>query len=159
MVKKCWGVWCKLNQQKDFNRIIFKVDLKYPDKLHVLHNDYPLGPEKLAVSYNMLSDNCKKTADEYEIKFGDENVRLVNNKKDFLKFTSRPTHSTHKIFAKNYVAIHKIKPALTLNKPIYAGFTVLESSKWLMYNFHYNFIKKNFDADLLLLTQTVLRMK
>ena len=107
----------------------------------------------------MLSDNCKKTADEYEIKFGDENVRLVNNKKDFLKFTSRPNHSTHKIFAKNYVAIHKIKPALTLKKPIYAGFTVLESSKWLMYNFHYNFIKKNFDADLLLLTQTVLRMK
>ena len=107
---------------------IFKVDLKYPDKLHVLHNDYPLDPEKLAVS-DMLSDNCKKTADEYEIKFGDENVRLVNNKKDFLKFTSRPTHITHKIFAKNYVAIHEIKPALTLSKLIYATFTVLESSK------------------------------
>ena len=49
-------------------------------------------------------------------------VRLVNNKKDFLKYTSRPTDITHKIFGKNYSAIHEIKPVLTLNKPIYANF-------------------------------------
>ena len=36
-----------------------------------------------------------------------------------------------------------------LNKAIYVGFTVLELSKWLMYNFHYSFIKTNFDAELL----------
>ena len=77
------------------------------------------------------------------------NVRLVNNEKDFLKYTSRPTHITHKIFGKNYAAIHEIKPVLMLNKPIYVGFTVLELSKWLMYDFHYNFIKKHFDAELL----------
>ena len=77
------------------------------------------------------------------------NVRLVNNEKDFLKYTSRPTHITHKIFDKNYAAIHEIKPVLILNKPIYVGFTVLDLSKWKMYDFHYNFIKKNFDAELL----------
>ena len=77
------------------------------------------------------------------------NVRLVNHKKDFLKYTSRPTHITHKIFAKNYAAIHEIKPVLTFNKPIYVEFTVLELSKWLMYDFHYNFIKKHSDAELL----------
>ena len=76
-------------------------------------------------------------------------VRLVNNEKDFLKYTSRPTHITHKIFSKNYAAIHEIKPVLTLKKPIYVGFTVLELSKWLMYDFYYNFIKENFDAELL----------
>ena len=70
------------------------------------------------------------------------NVRIVTNKKDFLKYTSRPTHITHKIFHKKYAAIHEIKPVLTLNKPIYVGFTVLDLSKWLMYDFHYRFIKK-----------------
>ena len=55
--------------------------------------------------------------------------RLVNNEKDFLKYTSRPTHITHKIFGKNHGAIHEIKPVLMLNKPIYVGFTILELSK------------------------------
>ena len=46
---------------------IFKVDLEYPDELHVIYHDYPLAPEKLAISYDMLSDYCKKIADEYKI--------------------------------------------------------------------------------------------
>ena len=70
------------------------------------------------------------------------NVRLVNNGKYFLKYTSRPTYITHKIFGKYYPAIHEIKPVLILNKPIYIGFTVLDFSKWKMYDFHCNFIKK-----------------
>ena len=58
------------------------------------------------------------------------NVRLVNNAKDLIKYTSKPTYITHKIFGKNYAAIHEIKPVLMLNKPIYVGFTVLDLSKW-----------------------------
>ena len=78
------------------------------------------------------------------------NVRLVNNEKDFLKYTGRPTHITYKIFDKNFAAIHEKKnKVLTLNKPIYVGFTVLELRKWLIYDFHYDFIKKDFDAELL----------
>ena len=41
---------------------------------------------------------------------------IVNNEKDFLKYTSRPTHIIHKLFGKDYAAIHKIKPDLILNK-------------------------------------------
>ena len=48
-----------------------------------------------------------------------------------------------------YSAIHEIKPVLILDKPIYVGFTVLDLSKWKMYDFHYDFIKKNFDAEFL----------
>ena len=77
------------------------------------------------------------------------NARLVNNKKDFLKHSSRPTYVTHKLFDKDYAAIHEIKPVLVLNKPIYVGFTVLDLSKSNMYDFHYNFINKKFDAELL----------
>ena len=77
------------------------------------------------------------------------NVRPVKKEIDFLKYTRRPTHITHKIFDENYAAIHEIKQVLTLNKPIYVRFTVLELSKWLMYDFHYNCIKKDFHAELL----------
>ena len=73
----------------------------------------------------------------------------MNNTEDFLKYNSKPTYITHKIFVKDYAAIHEIKPVLVLNKPVYVGFTVLDLSKWKMYDFLYNFIKKNFDAALL----------
>ena len=46
-------------------------------------------------------------------------VRLVNNKKDFLKYTSTPTHITHKIFDKNYAAIHEVKPVLIMLDLLY----------------------------------------
>ena len=77
------------------------------------------------------------------------NVRLVNKAEAFLKYTSKPLYITHKVFGKDYAAIHDTKPVLILNKPTYVGFTVLDLSKWKMYDFHYNFIKKNFDAELL----------
>ena len=76
-------------------------------------------------------------------------MRLVNNEKDFLKYTSRPTYITHKIFGEDYAATHEIKPVLILKKQIYDGFTVLDLSKWNMYDFHYNFIEKYFNAELL----------
>ena len=76
-------------------------------------------------------------------------VGLKNNENDFLKYTSRPIHIIHKVFDKNCAAIHEIKPVLTLNKPTYVGFTALELSKWLLYDFHYNCIKRRFDAELL----------
>ena len=57
---------------------LLEVDLQYPDKLHELHNDYPLAPEKLAVSSDMLSKYCKKIADKYEIKVGDVKILIPN---------------------------------------------------------------------------------
>ena len=52
-------------------------------------------------------------------------VKVVNNGRDFLKHVSKQTFVYAKIFDKNYAAVNKIKPVLTLNKPIYVGFTVL----------------------------------
>ena len=64
-------------------------------------------------------------------------VRLVNNAKDYKKYVSKPSFISQKISNKNFVAIHEIKPVLALDKPIYAGFSVLDLSKLLMYEVHY----------------------
>ena len=64
--------------EKSLIGYFLKVDLEYPDELHELHNDYPLAPEKLAVSSDMLSKYCKKIADKYEIKVGDVK-KLISN--------------------------------------------------------------------------------
>ena len=65
------------------------------------------------------------------------NVRLVNNAEDYKKWVSRPSFVSEKIFSKDLAAIHEIKPVLGLDKPIYAGFIILDLSKLLMYEFHY----------------------
>ena len=61
--------------------------------------------------------------------------RLVNNEKDFLKYTSRPTHITHKIFDKNYDAVYEIKSVLKLNKAIYKIKLVLTLNKAIYVGF------------------------
>ena len=211
--------------------LILEVDLKYPNKLHNLHNDYPLAPEKVKVTENMLSDYCKRIADKYSISTGlvhkliptlskkekyvlhyrnlqlyiklglkvskvhrvlefdqspwlkqyiDYNtekrknakndfekdffklmnnsvfgktmenirkrvdVRLVTDEKKLLKLTSKPTYVSSKIFNENLVAVHKIKETLTLNRPAYVGMCILDLSKTLMYDFHYNYIKHKY---------------
>ena len=77
-------------------------------------------------------------------------VKLINNDKDDVKCLSKPSFISQKIFSKYFVAIHKIKPVLIFNKPIYVGFSILDLSKLLMYEFYYKYIKSKFDAKLLL---------
>ena len=75
--------------------------------------------------------------------------KLVNNANDYVRCISKPSFVSQKIFSENIAAIHEVKPVLTLNKPIYVGFSILDSSKYLMYEFHYKYIKIKFDAKLL----------
>ena len=71
-------------------------------------------------------------------------VKLVSNKKDYLKWASKPSYMSHKIFGNYLVAIRKNKVTLTLNKPAYIGMCILELSKILMYEFHYDYIKNKY---------------
>ena len=76
-------------------------------------------------------------------------LKLVNYAKDYINCISKPSFVSQEIISKNFVAIHEIKPVLSLNKPIYVGFSILDLSKYLMYEFHYKYIKSKFDAKLL----------
>ena len=69
-------------------------------------------------------------------------IRITTNEKDFLKYSSRATYISHNIFGRNLVAIHEKKEIVKLNKPIYAGCTVLELSKLAMYEFYHDFLKQ-----------------
>ena len=71
-------------------------------------------------------------------------VRLVTDEKKLLKLASKPTYVSSKIFNENLVAVHKIKETLTLNRPAYVGMCILDLSKTLMYDFHYNYIKDKY---------------
>ena len=71
-------------------------------------------------------------------------VRLITDEKKLLKYTSKPTYVSSKIFNENLVAVHKIKETLTLNRSAYVGMCILDLSKTLMYDFHYNYIKKKY---------------
>ena len=222
--------------------LILEVDLEYSKELHDLHNDYPLGAEKVKVTKDMLSDYCRNIAEKYNLSTGSvhkliptlskkekyvlhyrnlklyselglkitkvhralefnqspwlkqyidfntqkrtnaknsfekdffklmnnsvfgktmENirkrvdVRLVTDEKKLLKITSKPTYVSSKIFNENLVAVHKIKETLTLNRPAYVGMCILDISKTLMYDFHYNYIKQKYgDKAKLLFTDT-----
>ena len=82
-------------------------------------------------------------------------VRLVTDEKKLLKLASKPTYVSSKIFNENLVAVHKIKETLTLNRPAYVGMCILDLSKTLMYDFHYNYIKDKYeDKARLLFTDT-----
>ena len=213
--------------------LILEVDLEYPKELHDLHNDYPLAPEKVKVTENMLSEYAKNIAEKYKISTGlvhkliptlskkekyvlhyrnlqlyidlglkltkvhrvlefdqspwlkqyiDFNtekrtnaknafekdffklmnnsvfgktmenirkrvdVRLVTDEKKLVKMASKPTYVSSKIFNENLVAVHKIKETLTLNRPAYIGMCILDLSKTLMYDFHYNYIKQKYGS-------------
>ena len=51
-------------------------------------------------------------------------VKLVSNKKDYLKWTYKPSYTSHKIFDNELVPIRKNKVTLTLSKPAYTGMCI-----------------------------------
>lgn len=81
-------------------------------------------------------------------------VRMITDKKDLVKWVSKPTFVSFKIFNEDLVAIHKIKETLLLNRPCYVGMCILELSKTLMFDFHYNYFQKKYNNARLLFTDT-----
>ena len=62
------------------------MDLEYPQELHNSHNDYPVAPEKVKVSKNMLSRYCKKIAEKYKISIGQVNklIPMLKSKEKYV---------------------------------------------------------------------------
>ena len=84
-----------------------------------------------------------------------QNIELVDNRKRAVKLSSKPNFERVTIFDKNLIAVHMKKTEVYFNKPVYVGQAILDLSKTLMFDFHYNYIKKKYkDKAELLFTDT-----
>ena len=86
--------------------------------------------------YGKTIENVRKHVD----------IRLVNDKAKARKLAAKPNFQHCTIFDENLVAIHMKKTKLVFNKPVYLGMCILDLSKTLMYDFHYNYIKKKYGS-------------
>ena len=71
------------------------------------------------------------------------NLKLTSNEDIYTKHASRANFISGKIFNENLFAINRIKVELVSNRPIYVEMAILDLSKLLMYDFHYNYMLKN----------------
>ena len=74
-----------------------------------------------------------------------QNVILVDNRKKAVKLSSKPNFERVTIFDENLIAVHMKKTEVYFNKPIYVGQAILDLSKTLMFDFHYNYIRKKYN--------------
>ena len=68
---------------------------------------------------------------------------------------AKPNFDHCTVFDENLIAVHMKKTELVFNKPVYLGMSILDISKTLMYDFHYNYMKVKYgDNCKLLMTGT-----
>ena len=116
---------------------ILEVDLEYPDELHDSHRDYPLAPEKLEISSDMLSKFCSDIADKYGIKVGGVN-KLVPNLRDKSKYVVH--YRNLQLHLSLGIKLSKIHSVLKFKQP-----------DWLKEYIDFNTVerKNSFDKDFL----------
>ena len=86
-------------------------------------------------------------------------VKLVNNREQAKMLSAKPNFKQCNIFSEDLVAIHMRKKELIFKKPVYLGMCILDLSKTLMYDFHYNYIKQKYgDKAKFLFTDTDILM-
>ena len=72
------------------------------------------------------------------------NIRLISSDKVAPKLVAKPNYDRCTIFDENLNAVRMKKTKLYFNKPVYLGMSILDLSKSLMYDYHYNYIKTKY---------------
>ena len=84
-----------------------------------------------------------------------QNIILVDNRAKASSLSTKPNFDRATIFYRNLIAVHMKKTEVYFNKPIYAGQAILDLSKTVMFDFHYDYIRTKYeDKAELLFTDT-----
>ena len=84
---------------------------------------------------------CGKTLENIKNRV---DIRLISSDKVAQKLAAKPNYDRSTIFDENLIAVHMRKTKLYFNKPVYLGMSILDLSKVLMFDFHYNYIKTKY---------------
>ena len=82
------------------------------------------------------------------------NIEVITSTKIAKKRIAKRNFKRANIFRHDLVGVHMIKAKIILNRPLQVGFTILDISKTLMYNFNFNIWMKRFPSSKLLFTDT-----
>ena len=76
--------------------------------------------------------------------------RLVNEKKQFLKLSSKPNFKGFEVISDNLAGVEMGQIRVELTHPLYVGSAILELSKLYMYNIYYNYFVKMYEQNVTL---------
>lgn len=144
------GLKCtKIHRVLQFNQKPFMkkyIDFN-TDKRKISKNDFEKNFFKLMNNsvFGKTMENVRKHID----------IKLCTSDDKFRKLVNDCRYSSCKVFSDNFVAVERLRKVILLNQPIYVGMSILDISKTLVYDFHYNYFKKNYGEKCkLLMTDT-----
>ena len=74
------------------------------------------------------------------------NIKLVKTDKKRNKLVSEPNFHTMKLIDDNLAILEMKKVKVKMNKPIYLGLSILDTSKITVYEFWYDYVKNKYDS-------------
>ena len=74
------------------------------------------------------------------------NMKLVTSDNKYLKHVMKPNFKGGHPFSKHLFAVEMGKTEITMNKPVYLGQAILDLSKTLMYEFHYDYMRPKYGS-------------
>ena len=74
-----------------------------------------------------------------------QNIILVDSRAEASVLSSRPNFDRATIFDRNLIAVHMKRTEIYFSKPIYVGQAILDLSKTLMFDFHYDYIQAKYN--------------
>ena len=75
------------------------------------------------------------------------NIKLVNNREDYLKSVMKPNFKSGTLLGPDLMSCEMGKVKVVMNKPVYLSQAILDLSKTIMYEFHYHYMKRKYSED------------